>query len=66
MSNPLATVKRAAQQRLRADQAYRAAITAARDAGHTLPEIGEAAGITKQGVRYLLFPDPRKGKSDDA
>ena len=39
---------------------YLDAIRAAREAGHTLQEIGKAAGITKNGVRYLLNPDPRK------
>ena len=37
-----------------ANAAYLEAIRAARDAGHTMPEIGEAAGISKQGVMYLL------------
>ena len=37
-----------------ANTAYLEAIRAARDAGHTMPEIGEAAGISKQGVMYLL------------
>jgi len=37
-----------------ANAAYDAAIRAARDAGHTMPEIGQAAGITKQSVRQRL------------
>jgi DNA-binding phage protein len=41
-----------------ANDAYIQAIRDARAAGHTMPEIGEAAGISKQGVRYLLL----KGK----
>ena len=60
MSNPLTVVKRAAQKRAQADQAYRASIRAARETGCTLEAIGQAAGITKNGVRYLLYPDPRK------
>lgn len=59
MSRLLAAVTRAATRRADADRAYRAAINAARSK-HTLEEIGTAAGLTKQGVRYLLFPDPRK------
>ena len=39
---------------------YRAAVRAAREAGHTMPEIGQAAGITRQAVLYLLRDDPRK------
>lgn len=62
MSKLLTMVARAAAQRTASDEAYRAAIQAARDAGHTFPEIGKAAGLTKQGVRYLLHPDPRKAK----
>ena len=37
-----------------ANTAYLEAIRATRDAGHTMPEIGEAAGICKLGVMYLL------------
>ena len=40
--------------------AYVEAVRAAREAGHTMPEIGTAAGISKQAVLYLLRPDPRK------
>jgi hypothetical protein len=37
-----------------ANAAYDAAIRAAREAGHTMPEIGQAAGISKQAVLYRL------------
>jgi hypothetical protein len=37
------------------------AILAARAAGHTLDQIGAAAGITKQGVRYLITRQERNG-----
>ena len=60
MSRLLTAVRRAAQKRTQADTAYREAIRAAREAGHTLEETGQAAGLTRQGVRYLLNPDPRK------
>ena len=62
MSKLLSAVTRAANRRTAADEGYRAAIRAARTS-HTLEEIGRAAGLTKQGVRYLLNPDPRKGKT---
>lgn len=60
MSNPLTAVRRAASRRKQADSDYRAAIRAAREAGHTMPEIGEAAGIGKQTVFALLYPERRK------
>ena len=37
-----------------ANQAYLDAVREARAAGHTMPQIGEAAGISKQAVMYLL------------
>ena len=63
MSKTLNAVKRATTRRATAEESYRAAINEARAAGHTLPQIGEAAGISAQGVHYLLFPDPRKTKT---
>lgn len=42
---------------------YLAAIRTAREAGHTLDEIGEAVGISKQGVHYLLNGNPRKDQT---
>ena len=62
MSTLLRAVTRAANRRTHADQAYRAAITEARNL-HSLSEIARAAGITPQGVSYLTRPDPRKGKT---
>ena len=44
--------------------AYVNAIRVAREAGHTLEAIGQHAGISKNGVRYLLHPDPRKEQAD--
>ena len=64
MTRLLSAVTRAAKKRADADRDYRDAISAARPA-HTLEEIGRAAGISKQGVRYLLYPDPRKTQADD-
>ena len=61
MSALLRAVRAAARRRADADTKYRAAITAAYP-DHTLEEIGRAAGLTAQGVHYLLRPDPRKGK----
>ena len=60
MSNELRAVTRAVRKRDQAWQAYEDALRAAREAGHTLQEIGDAAGLTKMGVRHRLFPDPRK------
>lgn len=65
----LAAVTRTAKRRATAEQDFRAAIQAARDARHTLAEIGQAAGLTKQGVRWLLMtPDQRQAtrKRNDA
>ena len=64
MSAILSTVRRAANRRQDAETAYRAAVRAAREAGHTLEEIGKAAGISKHGAHYLLNPDTRKGEGD--
>jgi predicted transcriptional regulator len=44
--------------------AYLNSIRAAREAGHTLSEIGNALGCTKANVHYLLNPDPRKEQAD--
>ena len=60
MSKQLTAVRRATHRRTDADTKYRAAIEAARNSGHTLREIAEAAGLGVTGVRYLLHPDPRK------
>lgn len=59
MSKLLTAVRRAAAARKTADTKYREAIHAAYPE-HTLEEIGNAAGLGKTGVRYLLHPDPRK------
>ncbi len=64
MSNALRKVATATKRRdavcARSFEQYLDAIREARDAGHTLEAIGQAAGITKNGVRYLLNPDTRK------
>jgi predicted transcriptional regulator len=59
MTGPLEQVRKATRGRKRTETQYRAAIVAARAAGHTLREIGEAAGITEQGVRHLLIYVPK-------
>lgn len=63
MSRLLSAVRRAATRLTDAETARLDAIHAARAEGHTLDAIGQAAGLTRQGVRYLLNPDPRKGKT---
>ena len=65
MSRLLSAVRRAAHRRQAAEMAYRRAIVEAREE-HTLEAIGQAAGLTKNGVRYLLYPDPRKEQAPDA
>ena len=60
MDRSLSAVKHAARKRVSAEAVYRDSIRAARETGHTLEAIGQAAGITKNGVRYLLITDPRK------
>ncbi len=37
-----------------ANEEYHQAVREARAAGHTMPEIGQAAGISRQAVMYLL------------
>ena len=59
MSRLLRAVTRAQAKRQAAYDQYVQAVEAAHKE-HTLEEIGQAAGITRQGVRYLLNPDPRK------
>ena len=56
--SPLARVKRAASARRRAELEYRAALVAAREAGHSLAEVGAAADITRQGVRKMTGNRP--------
>ena len=60
MTQLLSRVRKATHKRTQADNNYRAAIQTAREGGHTLREIAQAAGITMQGVHYLLNPDRRK------
>ena len=66
-NRPLTAVKKANDRHQRDCAAswdrYLEAIRAARQAGHTLEEIGQTVGISKQGVYYLLNPDPRKAKT---
>lgn len=64
MSEPLQAVTRATKRRDRAYLAYLTAIKDAHKAGHTLREIGHAAGITGEGARYLINGDPRKRDDD--
>jgi type II secretory pathway pseudopilin PulG len=58
MSNLLKQVARARERRhkvcAQAQADYLQAVRAAREAGHTLPEIGDAAGVSKQRVFNML------------
>ena len=62
MSTLLRAVTRAASRRTTTEQAFRASLRAAVDGGHSLREVGQAAGLSYEGVRYLLHPDPRKNE----
>jgi hypothetical protein len=50
MTDPLARVKRAADHKRLAENEYREALQAARDAGHSAAEIAGPAGVTRQAV----------------
>lgn len=50
----LTKVRRAALARHQADERWRAAIRAAHAAGHSLREIGEAAGVSHVRVLKIL------------
>jgi hypothetical protein len=51
----LATVSHAARKVSEWTQRYEESIETAYDAGHSLNEIGNAAGLTLEGVRQLLL-----------
>lgn len=50
----LQTVRKAARARAQADRKYREALAAARAAGHSYRQIGDAAGLTYQAVHDYL------------
>ncbi len=50
----LVRVTRAAERRREADDAYRRALEAARDRGHSFREIGQAAGVSHVAVMKTL------------
>ena len=61
MNATLAEVRRAMRRRRTADRrrrlidaAYRDAVRAARQDGHTLQAIGDAAGVTREAIRQTL------------
>jgi hypothetical protein len=60
MSKLLTRISRTVKQRGQAYDAYLEAIRDAKQAGHSVDEIAQAAGIGRTGVYYLLNPDPRK------
>ena len=62
MSTLLRAVTRAANRRTTTEQAFRDTLKAAADGGHSLREIGQAAGLSYEGVRYLVHGDPRKAR----
>lgn len=50
-----ARVARAAEAKRRAEQEYRAALAAAKDAGISYAAIAHASGVSRQAVRQLLI-----------
>jgi len=54
VSAVLDAVREAAQARDAADSDFRRLLREAHGEGHSLAEIGRAAGLTKQGVRWLI------------
>lgn len=62
VSVQLTAVRRATRRRNDGHASFVASLRAARQAGHTLQEIAQAAGISRQYVSYLLNGDPRKGE----
>jgi hypothetical protein len=51
----LQRVTRAAEKVRAAQEEYRAAIVAARDAGHTFSDIGASAGVAEQAARSMYL-----------
>jgi hypothetical protein len=60
-SRPLEEVAAAAAARTAADEAYRAAVRAAVDAGETFAAVADAAGVSRQSVHEMTGPRPRQG-----
>lgn len=56
----LENVREARELRDLSEIEFRRAIVRADRAGHTLLEIGQAAGLTKTGVKYLLDREASK------
>lgn len=54
------TAPKARELRDIAEHEFRRAIVRASEAGHSLREIGEAAGLAKTSVRYYLTPERRE------
>ena len=55
----LARVRRAVDARRRAEIEYRKALRDAKNAGHRLQDIADAAGMSKQATRYIIVGNPR-------
>lgn len=54
MSATLEAVARARDARLTSEEAFRAKLAKAHARGHSWAEIGEVAGLSPSGVRYLV------------
>jgi DNA-directed RNA polymerase specialized sigma24 family protein len=53
-ADSLSRVRKAAARKAAADNAYRAALVAAHDAGLSYAAIAAAAGVSRQAVRQLV------------
>lgn len=63
MSYLLDAVREARELRDAADREWVRALRRASEAGHSLREIGEAAGLGKTGVRYYLNRPEREDET---
>ena len=54
LPKPLENLRAAAQAKRNADNAYRKALGRALDAGHTVQQVADAAGITRSAVYQQL------------
>lgn len=64
MSALLDAVEIARERRDAAEQAFRETVRRARES-HSLAQIGRAAGMTKNGVRWITGEDERSRKGRD-
>lgn len=56
----LAVVRETARARIEAEERFQRSLRRARAKGCSLADIGDAAGLTRQTIHYLLRGDPRR------